>query len=265
MRRLTETQIRFFKTNGYLVLRDALDKNLCAQACDRLWDDPPLSLRKDDPETWVGPIKEEEESAAGDNLKRNYRWQYRLIGSESFMVDMLPGAMNGIAHQLLGQDRFAPIQRVRGIYCTLPYGPEVERKPVSTHCDGHPFSFGCVAYIDDVPPDGGGFTVWPRSHRTFWRDFHSRYRAEYAPRYKEHAAAFASDHVYDQTYGQAGDVVLWHHRLGHMASHNYSRQIRKAVLCDYVLKDVDVLEEEPPGDDMWVDWSEEVREVDSWE
>ena len=65
--------------------------------------------------------------------------------------------------------------------------------------------------------------------------------------------------------GAAGDVVLWHHRIGHMASHNYSRQIRKAILCDYVLKDVDVLEEEPPGDDMWVDWSEEVREVAGWE
>ena len=103
MLRLTQNQIRFFKTNGYLVLRDVLDKNLCARACERLWDDPPPSFRKDDPDTWVGPIKEEEASTDGQNRKGNYRWQYRKIGNEPFMVELLPGAMNGIAHQLLGQ------------------------------------------------------------------------------------------------------------------------------------------------------------------
>ena len=60
MRQLTESEIRFFKTNGYLVLRDVLDKALCAQACERLWDAPPPSFKKDDPDTWTGPIKEEE-------------------------------------------------------------------------------------------------------------------------------------------------------------------------------------------------------------
>ena len=24
-------------------------------------------------------------------------------------------------------------------------------------------------------------------------------------------------------YGEAGDIVFWHHRMGHMAGHNYSR------------------------------------------
>ena len=52
--------------------------------------------------------------------------------------------------------------------------------------------------------------------------------------------------------------------MGHMASNNYTRQIRKAVICDYRLKNIHTLEEEPPGNDMWVDWSEEVRSVDGW-
>lgn len=260
---LTEKQIRFFKANGYLVLRGILDKELCAHARDRLWDDPPPSLKKDDPDTWVGPIKEEEEFHEGWNHKQGFRWLYRKIGTEPFMVDLLPVALNGIADQLLGTGRYRPIQGVRGIYCTLPYGDR-ERPPMSVHCDAHPFSFGGVAYIDDVPPDGGGFTVWPKSHRTFWRDFHSRYRPEYGPDYNRHIVEFAESHPYDQTYGEAGDVVLWHHRIGHMSSPNFSRQIRKAILCDYVLKDAHILGEEPPGDDMWADWSEEVRSVSGW-
>ena len=60
---LTEDEIRFFKTNGYLIKRGVMDPELCARARERLWDDPPPSMKKNDPDTWVGPIKEEEESS----------------------------------------------------------------------------------------------------------------------------------------------------------------------------------------------------------
>ncbi|MCH2663386.1 phytanoyl-CoA dioxygenase family protein [bacterium] len=263
---LTEDEIRFFKTNGYLIKRGVMDPELCARARERLWDDPPPSMKKNDPDTWVGPIKEEEESSEGKNLKRGFGWRYRMLGKEQFMVDMLPGNefVNGVAEQLLGKDKFVPIKGVRGIYCTLPQPKGVERKPMNTHVDAHAFNFAIASYIDDVPPDGGGFTVWPRSHRTFWNDFHSRYRPEYGPNYHKHAKEFAESGIYDQSYGGPGDMVFWHHRMGHMASNNYTRQIRKAVICDYRLKNIHTLEEEPPGNDMWVDWSEEVRSVDGW-
>jgi hypothetical protein len=219
-------------------------------------------MKKDDPDSWVGPIKPEEESDDRTNFRRGYRWQYRRIGGEEFMVDLLPGnpTVNAVAEQLLGKGRFVPIRRLRGIYCTLPYG-NVPRKPFGCHVDAHPFFYACVAYIDDVPPDGGGFTVWPKSHRKFWHDFHSRHRPEYGPDYERDRADVSENWAYDQTYGQAGDVVFWHHRMGHMASHNYSRQIRKAVLCDYVLKDTAVIEEEPPDGDIWRDWNDDIRDV----
>ena len=55
---------------------------------------------------------------------------------------------------------------VRGIYCTLPYGDRPEDNLSGVSVDAHPFHLGAVGYIDDVPPEGGGFTVWPRSHKT---------------------------------------------------------------------------------------------------
>ena len=126
---LTEDEIRFFKTNGYLIKRGVMDPELCARARERLWDDPPPSMKKNDPDTWVGPIKEEEESSEGKNLKRGFGWRYRMLGKEQFMVDMLPGNefVNGVAEQLLGKDKFVPIKGVRGIYCTLPQPKGVER------------------------------------------------------------------------------------------------------------------------------------------
>ncbi|MGA1197414.1 MAG: hypothetical protein ACO36I_13055, partial [Candidatus Latescibacterota bacterium] len=64
-----------------------------------------------------------------------------------------------------------------------------------------------------------------------------------------------------QTFGAPGDIVFWHHRMGHMASVNYTGQIRKAVLTDFKLIDLPQLQEQPPGDDIWVDWSDEMREI----
>ena len=82
---LTDHEILQFKRNGYLVKRGIVDKEYCATACERLWDDPPPSLSKDDPDSWIGPIKPEEESEDPDNFKKGYRWQYRKVSTEPWM------------------------------------------------------------------------------------------------------------------------------------------------------------------------------------
>ena len=44
-----------------------------------------------------------------------------------------------------------------------------------------------------------------------------------------------------------------------MASPNTSRQLRQAVLYDFVKKDLEETQQEPPQEEMWRDWSEEMR------
>ena len=87
-----------------------------------------------------------------------------------------------MAEQLLGKGNLVRPDRVRGIYCTLPYG-DVPKKSIGCHVDAHPFHLGAVGYIDDVPPEGGGFTVWPGSHQVFYYDYHSQYKNEPTPQY----------------------------------------------------------------------------------
>ena len=110
---------------------------------------------------------------------------------------------------------------IRGIYCTLPYGDEPE-KPTTCHVDGHPFHLGVVGYIDHVPPRGGGFTVWPKSHLKFYYEFHSQYKHERTDGYDD-VLAEINQTPYVETYGEPGDIVFWHHRIGHAAGQNFSK------------------------------------------
>ena len=50
--------------------------------------------------------------------------------------------------------------------------------------------------------------------------------------------------------------------MAHMASPNYTSNIRKAVLTDFSWKNVEELGELPPSKDMWEDWTEAVRDLD---
>lgn len=257
--RLDPRDIAFFKTQGYLVKRRVLDPELMARARARLWDAAPLSMRRDEPASWVGPIRQEEENEASENHRKGYRWQYRKLGSEPWMVRLLATdpSVWGMAEQLLGAGTLAAPARIRGIYCTLPYGDHVG-KPNHCHVDAHPFHLGVVGYIDDVDPEGGGFGVWPGSHRRFYYDFESAHRMEPTGRYEADRQQVSGQASTD-CHGRAGDIVFWHHRIGHMASHNYTRRIRQAVLYDYCKTELEQTQHEPPSEDMWRDWSEAVR------
>tara|TARA_B100000315_G_C14238208_1_gene434131 strand:- start:10 stop:543 length:534 start_codon:yes stop_codon:yes gene_type:complete len=159
-------------------------------------------------------------------------------------------SVRGMAEQLLGEGSLVIPERIRGIYCAMPEGDAPER-PTTCHVDAHPFHLGVVGYIDDVGPSGGGFTVWPGSHIKFYYDFHSQYKMEPTDQYDVDREYF-DQQPYRDCYGEAGDIIFWHHRIGHSVGHNRSKRIRQAVLYDF--KKMDLNEEEPPCKDMWRDW-----------
>lgn len=261
---LTDDEVLQFKNDGYLVKRGVIDQGYCKTARERLWDGAPSSMSEDDPESWVGPFKPEEESDEKQNFRKGYRWQYRKVGKEDWMAEGLPRHpfVQGAVTQLLGKDRFQQPTGVRGIYCTLPYG-DVERKPRHVHIDQGPSTLGVVCYVDRVDPDGGGFTVWPGSHKRMYYTSQSRHLWQDTDAYsqvkKDLDETWETSSV--QTDGNPGDIVFWHHRLAHMASHNYTRNIRKAVLTDFRFTHIDELSKIPPGEDMWEDWSDAVRDA----
>ena len=256
-------------------------------------------IRRDAPATHVGPFSEKDTLLDPTNMRSGYRWQLRKTGTHQDLIDLVySSALVGIAEQLLGENQLrrptvngvvmgshgpawpgGPVdpslgtQGIRGIYGTLPYQgdpPEIDRP----HTDGQPFMLSLVGLIADSPPDGGAFKVWPGSHRRLYPTFWMQYDQaripfyEHLPSYKgvlnpveyhEELARILDDTEPVDCWGSAGDVVIWHHRLVHMAGPNHSSVIRQAVLGDFSKTDLDQTRMDPPQADMWRDWSATIR------
>lgn len=250
---LSAEEIRFFKENGYLIKRGILDPQLMARARDTMWAGAPAQLQRDEPATWVGPFVEKSDDR--DSVRHEFTWKYRAPGGEAWMIELLPKnpIVWAVAEELLGAGTLPEPDRVRGIYCILPEGDRLAQ-PYRCHVDQHPFHLGVVAYIDSVPPNGGGFTVWPGSHRLFYPTFTTQYT--FTPTDQTQAAlAQVNQQPYVDCYGEAGDVVFWHHRLGHSAGHNRSRQIRQAVLYDFKKRDLAERQAAATPSELWTDWA----------
>ncbi len=253
IQRLTTEEMVHFKEQGYVIKRGLLDPELMAQAREALWAGAPAPLQRDDPTTWIGPFAETSDDP--NSVRNGFTWKYRAPGSDAWMKQLLPlnPSVQAIAEQLLGVGTLQPPERLRGIYCMLPEGDRPEQ-PYHFHIDQHPFHLGVVAYIDDVVPNGGGFSVWPGTHRIFYPLFATQHT--FTPKPEAQALLKEIDgepHV--DCHGKAGDVVFWHHRLGHSAGHNRSRTIRQAILYDFRHQDLARLQELPPHKDMWADWA----------
>ena len=297
---LDTQQMRFFKTNGYLILRGAMDSTLCQRVRDFMWQALPVdvSLRREDPSSFIGPFLEQDESSDERHLRSGYRWLNRYLGVNADVISLIYSeSICAMAQQLMGGNlRQAVVNGMpmgshgtawpggptdpalgndgaRGVYCTLPYGNKA-RGPDGCHTDGHPFQLGVVGLIDDCPEDGGAFKVWPGSHTRLYPTFALRYdqpRIPYYPHLPEFKGIAHSDaylveleRVIDEIepvecHGQAGDIVFWHHRLAHAAGQNYSDQIRQAVLADLWTEDLDYLRTKSVAADMWDDWSEALQ------
>lgn len=249
---LSPNDIEFFKENGYLIKRKVLNTELMSQARQALWRDAPAELDQHNPDTWIGPFTETSDDR--NNVYRGFSWKYRAPGDESWMLNLLAKdpSVWAMAEQLLGEGTLQEPERVRGIYCIMPEGKLPER-PYHCHVDRHPFHLGVVGYIDNVYEDGGGFNVWPGSHKRFYYAFDSQYTFEPNEGLEPAQAEINAQKRVD-CYGQAGDIVFWHHRIGHSGGHNRTRRIRQAVLYDFKRTDLESKLQSPPQENMWADW-----------
>ena len=64
-------------------------------------------------------------------------------------------------------------QGARGLYVTLPGSTPHENPYPAAHSDGSCYGnmrLQMMAYLEDVPPNGGAFTVWKGSHVRIWSE-----------------------------------------------------------------------------------------------
>lgn len=153
-------------------------------------------------------------------------------------------------------------KELRGAYCVLPQERKSDAPSLAdaaragAHIDPEPMHMVVSGYIDNVPKGGGGTALFPGSHRLLYEAEPSSadiasYTVLYPPHPESGAAAFElpqppnlkealSDIEPFEFYGEEGDVVLWHGRMFHSATPNYSNppQIRQMVFYDAYKKSV---------------------------
>ena len=88
---LSAAELEFFVREGYLIKRGALDAAQCALARDRMWEKNNSSvLQRDDPSSWFGPIRQEDESTDMMNHRKGDQWRLRDMCSTPLVLDLFP-------------------------------------------------------------------------------------------------------------------------------------------------------------------------------
>lgn len=229
---LTAGQKAAFARDGYLVLEDGIDDDAIAAARDRIWDAVPDD--PDDPESLVGvgsrspDVPTEEPFATINDLLHEYG--AALVGDALVAPDG-PGMQLALRYprevRLSATHDRTPTGHLDG------YGPGFRE-----HGEYTGFTVGAVVYFDRVDPSGGGFTVWPGSHRVAAEYFSDH--ALTSPGHGGRLPAVDDDGGWDadrffhqqarsrMLAGDAGTVILWHNKLVHAAGVNQRSRVRMA-------------------------------------
>ena len=270
---LSEAEVAYFKEHGFLVKRGLLDEGeTFERIVDYVWENVPRGLfQRDDPNTWFDATgdkwTDEDAEALGPN--KNGGWRMRSpdgIGTEPFFVDKIGNhpRMRQVVSGFVGSP-VKRLQRVRGVYTKFPPSPDVE-DGLAPHTDHTAAQLAAMVFVDEVPPQCGGFTIWPGSHRLLhphWDTVQGTSIGEdRVDGFCEARDAALREIVPLEFPGNAGDVVFWHPRLLHSTGMNLSARlgrpiVRLIVPCDYQL-DGGTWFEDPdfgPGRDRqwWID------------
>lgn len=263
--RLTQNQKRSFKRNGFLVLEDGIDESLCAEARELLWnaipedqDDPTAIFARDGEHDEI--LHRGSKSNSAENLanvepfERMFREVYpyaeELVGEGVLAApDERPAeyCLHG-GHLMASREGGTSVVDHDGAVGPILQYPSDIREDAreafdyreAWHVDGGtgpyatedddvvylPFTIASAIYFDEVEPRGGGFTVWPRSHRLTEEYFEDHTRRDYQ---NDDAVLESLDPgPAHEITGGPGTLVLWHHNIIHGAAPNHSERIRMA-------------------------------------
>jgi hypothetical protein len=269
---LSEEEATFFKENGFLIKRGLLDeKETFERIVDYVWENVPREIvKRDDVQTWFDAPQGlwTEEDAAKLGLFGRGSWKMRSrygIGTEPFLLDKIGNHphMRKVVSLFIGES-LKPTERVRGIYAVFPVPPDTDGR-LSPHADHTASQISAMVIVDEVPPQCGGFTVWPGSHLIV-HPFSDTVHGPVGPDHSEAYAQARDDVLRNVTpvelSGQAGDVIFWHPRLMHSGGINRSASLERPVLrlivpCDYQRDGFtffdDLVDGPGPSHQWWVD------------
>jgi ectoine hydroxylase-related dioxygenase (phytanoyl-CoA dioxygenase family) len=214
MLKLSETELREFGSQGYIVIRNVIPPDILAAAStaiDRLIDKEPP------PEGHVG---------------HHFYWLSTLDGGP------LPALFYDTPVRSLAQSLIDPgeIEIAFDQVQVALNIPPFSHRPGGHHLDGYqegqpvPATFTMLAAVlmtDQSVENAGNLWVWPATHRT-----HAAFFRERGPDALVASKGYPEIALPEptQVLGEPGDVLLAHYMLGHNIGGNYaSERVRQAV------------------------------------
>jgi hypothetical protein len=248
MVRFTDSDRREFVRNGFLVRDDLLPGALLADARSAVVD--AMDADPADPDQVIGAgyevaMEGVDEEPFTEIAERLFPAAEALVG-EGVLAP--PGTGMQVALKFPDEDAAEPVHGSKAVDGHLDgYAAFDENPEVTT------FQLGAAVYLDDVGPRGGGFTVWPGSHRAA-----AEYFADHAlesvggkpnnsqlPAMGDEPGEWDYDRrLHDQrdpyeVAGSAGTVVLWHGLLTHAAGINTGERVRMAGIERFAREDIE--------------------------
>ena len=248
MSHLTEAQRTSFADNGCLIVHDVLTPEQIRAAQDALWEG--IEAQRDDPATWIGAGPRA--PVSGDH--------------HAIRAALHESPVFAMAEELVGRQQLSASGNP-GPALIYPSGDNDWTLPDGGHLDGYytptngvpegtvgSFHVGTTIYVADVAPRGGGFVVWPGSHRIAHEYFktHSLLSVVGGTSRTLFAGLDQPPQPLEVT-GPAGTVCFWHGQLVHSGSVNCARDIRMALIARLSRRDLDDIRFETP-DNMWTHW-----------
>ena len=256
---LTDSDIESFALNGFVIKRGVLNKTLIQNAEDLMWEALGQSFVPDDPDTWHGVARDCLGALPISDRYGKVKLRDEIWGHPALEAVLAKNpVLFSMVERLLGEGNVLPPERSRGIYPIFPT-PEHTDIPVHAHVDlpKLPFKIGVVAYLGEVPEGGGGFAVWPGSHRAL---FSVCRHDPSAPANRRQSAFGEATREFDaheplEITGGPGDVILFHHLLLHAPTINtVEGHVRKAAFCNYATPHCTTRQAGPRPHNMWQGW-----------
>lgn len=242
----SESERRRFARNGFLVREDLLDLDLIRDAFDAVVEAADVDLGNTDEVVGGG-------------------YEVAIEGADEAPFTAIAETLFPAAEALVGEGTLRPPGAGMQIALNLPDAdadePVHDPKSVDGHLDGYAafdqdpevttFPLGAAVYLDDVPPRGGGFTVWPGSHRTAAAYFTDHALEAVGGKPNNSQLPAIGDEIGDWDYdqrlhdqcdpyevaGDAGTVVFWHGLLTHNAGINTGENGRPAAITRFTRED----------------------------
>jgi hypothetical protein len=177
------------------------------------------------------------------------------------------------AEALVGEGQLAPPTADTRITIRFPNeegltDPDAEQpRDLGTHIDGinvdsRLVTIGAAIYVDRVQPRGGGFTVWPGSHRLagkYFEDHDVESAGEGLPEWTgdgwDEDGALRDQFDPIEVSGGAGTVTMWHGHMEHSGGVNLSPGRRRLALFSRFYLTEDRYDIEHVAPNPFYEWS----------